>query len=617
MKIQHEDGYLSETALNELAARIGVPLHRLHEVASFFPHFKLKAPTAVEVHVCRDMACHLKGSTACRQALQDFAASVPGQKIHVEGVSCLGRCDQPVAVSINEKVFVGESAGRLQTIVQRMLAGETIEPPAANRASRGWKIDPYDGQRPYAQVRKFVEMQLEYNSWLERGKPAMDRPPQDPADWVLNELGVGDLRGMGGAAFEAYKKWTSVRRSRIKARGEVRRSDYIPDNPQSRPNPPPPIKYVVCNGDESEPGTFKDRDLLLCHPHLVLEGMILAGLTAGAGKGYIYIRHEYTEQIAVVQAAIEEARQLGACGTEIFGSELSFKLADVYVSPGGYICGEQNALLAAMQDFRAEPRNKPPSVSDEGLYGQPTVLNNVETFGWVPSILSRGGQWYADQGVNGGKGLRLFSVSGDVQTPGVFEVPVGIKLGELLQLAGGMADGKNLGSVALSGPSGGFMPPIVKLKSSNPRLAAKLQEMGIISGDPDAFDLLDLPLEFNLLKRQIMLGAAIVFYGDQANVLEQALNCIEFFANETCGKCVPCRLGTQKLKHLVQGAIERGDTLDGQLIDDLGVAMVEGSICGLGQVAPGSILSVLKHFPQTLTQLNLEQRAVATAASES
>ncbi len=651
MRIQHEQGYLSEAALNELSERINVPLHRLHEVASFFPHFRLEPSKAtVHVAVCRDMTCHLRGSPACRQTLDDFAKAIPNQKVHVEGVSCLGRCDQPVAVSINEKVFVGESVGRLQTIIQRMLAGEAIEPPASNRSSRGWKIDPYDGQRPYEMVRKFVRMHIEYQGWFESRKtqfaaPAAATGPLDdalladiarvegcpeaaiahyvrrskeerkrereflrtrpwliPAEWVLYELGVSDLRGMGGAAFPAGEKWKSVRRSKTKDRGQSMPSDYIPDNPQAHPGAPPPIKYVVCNGDESEPGTFKDRELLLCYPHLVLEGMILAGLTTGARQGYIYIRHEYTEQIAVVRQAIEEARTICA---ELFAREaaenLTFKLADVYVSPGGYICGEQNALLAAMHDFRAEPRNKPPSVSDEGLYGQPTVLNNVETFGWVPAILNRGGQWYAEQGVNRGKGLRLFSISGDLQRPGVYEVPVGITLGELLKLAGGMADGKELGSVALSGPSGGFTPRFVKLKSTLPRLSKQLVELGICRGDPDHFDLLDLPLEFDLLKRQIMLGAAIVFYGDQANILEQSLNCIEFFANETCGKCVPCRVGTQKLRHLVGEAV-KGRPLDQQLIADLNVAMVEGSICGLGQVAPGSIISILNHYPTSLPQ---------------
>ncbi len=262
-----------------------------------------------------------------------------------------------------------------------------------------------------SEVRAAIRLQLPKG-------PAETR--QRAAAEVLKALETANLLGMGGAGGRSWMKW-----------GDVQAAEGT-------------IKYVVCNGDESEPGTFKDRELLLRAPHLVIEGMMIGAFVAGASKGYVYIRHEYDEQIAAVRKAIQDARTAGVLGEHLYGTDFSFDL-EAFVSPGGYICGEQSALIEAMEDKRAEPRNRPPELQTNGLWDKPTLLNNVETFAWVPAILVKEfGKWYAGSGVNRCKGRRLFSLSGDVVKPGVYEVANGTPLRDLIKMAGG--DGRGQGS---------------------------------------------------------------------------------------------------------------------------------------------------------------------------
>jgi len=617
--LQHVHGYLSRDALESLSARNGAPLRRLHEVASFFPHFRLfEKPPAVTVQVCRDMTCHLRGSTVCREQLLHYSAEQGAERIRIEGVSCLGRCDQPLAVSINDRIFAAQSTDSIKQLIRQELTGTPAQPPAADRAAiPAWSIDPYEGQTPYAQVRKFCEMYRQWQPWMEMRRksraanapapvavsesspaasPAASDPnqPLDPYEWVLREMEAGNLRGMGGAGFPAHMKWREVRKNPLNDRITLQQGDYVPEAP---------CKYIVCNGDESEPGTFKDRELLARYPHLVLEGVILAGLITGAKQGYIYIRHEYPEQIEAVTAAIAAAYAAGVCGPNILGTDLSFELAE-FVSPGGYICGEQSALLAAMMDQRAEPKNKGVSVTQEGLYGQPTVVNNVETLAWVPAIAARGGAWYAGQARRGGKGKRFVSISGDLARPGVYEVPFGITLGELIEeFCGGMRDGLPLTAAALSGPSGGFLPATLNPQklSRDGAFADLLVKLGLLPDPQAQLDLRNLPLDWDLLRGTgIMLGAAHVIYGGPVNLFNQALNCVEFYRNESCGKCVPCRLGTQKLATMLGNTLADGHKLDQELVLDLAVTMDEASICGLGQVAANSIKHVFRYFESDL-----------------
>jgi len=570
-KIQHEHGYLSDGELRALSERTGEPLHRLHEVASFFPHYQLHSPPAADVKVCCDMACHLAGGEDVCRHLEEVGKQAQGQ-IDVKRVSCLGRCDGGPAVSINDQVYWNKSRSELETLLQTAAARQTLPKQRTSRPPPRWQIDPYGGRPHYEVVRRWAE------AWKADADPNSSQKRVRLGDPILKILEEGNLRGMGGAAFPTFRKWTTVRSA------------------------PGDVKYVVCNGDESEPGTFKDRDLLFFAPHLLVEGMVIAGLVSGAQRGYIYIRHEYEEQIEAVRTEISRAEREGFCGADILGTNLAFPV-EVFVSPGGYICGEESALLEAMEDRRAEPRNKPPLPVYEGLRGNPTIINNVETLSWVPALVLRGGAWYRDSGAHGACGMRFVSISGHVARPGVYEVPFGQTVRELIyDSAGGMSGGRKLKAIATSGPSGGFLPAMLDLSQVSPKFVQGLRNRGVVAGDAAWLDILDLPLDPALLQPfpDFMLGAAFVVYGDDADILLEALNCVEFYRNESCGKCVPCRLGTQKMVEMI------GDLLAGKRHDDLAAledlaqTMLLTAICGLGQVAANPLRTALRFFRQDL-----------------
>ncbi len=571
-KIQRECGYLPAERLKKLSEQIRQPLHRLHEVASYFPHFHLQPPAFAEVKVCCDMACHLSGGDRVRKHLEGVAEQIGGQKVNVKRTSCLGRCDGPPAVSINDHVYWNMSDEELETIVRSAAAQQPLVEQTIGTLAPHWQIDPYNGQGHYEAIRRWAD------AWNADANPDRDIKRMQLGDAILKTLKEGNLRGMGGAGRPTHEKWTNAR----KAREDV--------------------SYVVCNGDESEPGTFKDRDLMAFAPHLLLEGILVAGLVSGAKQGYIFIRHEYQEQIAAMQIEIDLARSRGLCGENILGTGISFPV-EVFVSPGGYICGEESALLEAMEDRRAEPREKPPLLELDGLFGKPTIVNNVETLCWVPAFLAKGGGWYRDQGTHGATGLRFVSISGHVAKPGVYEVPFGQTVRELIfDLAGGMSGGRKLKAIATSGPSGGFLPAVLDLTQVSPRFADRLKKRGIVSADAVRLDILDLTLDWDLFQRDCLLGAGFVVYGDDADMLVEALNCVEFYRNESCGKCVPCRVGTQKMVEMIQ------DLLDGKRHDDLATlhdlakVMSNASICSLGKIAADPLVSALRYFPQDLTK---------------
>jgi len=528
-EIQRQFGYIPADQLRSLATKIDVPLSRLHSVASFYPHFRLTPPPKVDVRVCQDMSCHLRGACELRADLENDFSRVDKTDVYLSGVSCLGRCDEAPAVSINDRIYSSMSRERVMEMVGGALAGGNL--PHAARVPRGANCasDPYanaDGAR-YAAVRSVVASR-DWNS-------------------AFTTLRASGLRGLGGAGFPTESKWQLVRQA---AGAE---------------------KYVVCNADESEPGTFKDRFILTHLPHLVIEGMILAGVLTGARTGILYIRHEYEEQEEILREEIRNCREQGLIGTNILGSECTFEL-DTFVSPGGYICGEESALLEAIEGKRAEPRNKPPFPVQRGLWNKPTVINNVETFANVPSILVRGVDFYKAQGTSGCAGLKFIGVSGAVVRPGVYEVPMGTPVSELIfKYAGGLPDGKKLKGFAPSGPSSGYLPA----------------------------SMADVRLDFkSLADAGSMLGSgALVVCAEDTCMLDMALNSTRFFRNESCGKCVPCRVGSQKMVELLTAwAAGEGSAGDLALIDELSEALRLTSICGLGQVVPAPISSVLKHF---------------------
>ena len=568
-------GYLTRDDLQKVAAELSVPLYRIESLVSFFPHFRTTPPPRVCVDICRDMSCHLNGSLPLTQRLADHAREEHGDAVEVRGVSCLGRCDRAPAAMINERLFVARSGNELVSAIDAAVAGI---PAKADTDAEGtvtgtadWQIDAGSDSRPtppdYGSVREYLKN-------------------PDPAG-VLKALETAGLLGMGGAGGRTYLKWGDV----LAAEGRQ--------------------KYVVCNADESEPGTFKDRELLLRFPHLVIEGMIIGALVVGAEQGWIYVRHEYPEQIERLRNEIRRATDIGVLGRDLLGSGENFRL-EIFVSPGGYICGEQTALIEAMEDKRAEPRNRPPELMTNGYRNQPTLLNNVETFAWVPAILRRdAGVWYRDAGRDSGpfelagqqqlaRGRRLFSISGDVARPGVYEVPTAITLGELIDdFAGGMRDGVGLAAVALSGPSGGLWPAEIPVAELNANFVKRF-----VPESTERIAIRDLPLDINVSRTiGFMLGAGIVVYGDRADLVAEALACSRFFRNESCGKCVPCRIGSEKITAMAS-AVHAGSVAAVELpvlqqtVQELGDVMEATSICGLGQVASNPVRSLFRFFPE-------------------
>lgn len=550
-KIQERCGWLPAEELRALSQRLTVPLHRLHEVASYYPLYRLKPPPRVDVKICRDMACHMAGAERVRAEVEMIASEYPAGSVSVDGVSCLGRCDKAVAAAVNDHHYVlSQTSESLRQLISKAYSKDPLPHAHWDMSPLGLTIDVYNGRSEYLAVKRWFEG-MEANA-------------------LLKELEVSGLRGMGGAGFPTFRKWMAVR---------------------GAPGQP---KYVVCNADESEPGTFKDRELLRRAPWLVIEGMVLAALVVGAEKGWIYIRHEYPDGIDAVRAELKRAREAGIIGSNILGKGKTFEL-DIFISPGGYVQGEESALLEAMEDRRGEPRNKPPFPVFQGLYGKPTVINNVETLSWVPGIVLHGGSWYRDMGVRGATGMRLVSISGDVAKPGVYEAPLGQTLRELIELAGGMAGGRPFKAVALSGPSGGFYPAQVPVSELPPKFVQTKMPVGATQ-----FDMLDLALDFTTCGEMgAMLGAACIVYNDTRDMVNQALNAVSFYRNESCGKCVPCRVGGQKMVEMTTELVE-GRSPPGrlELMRDLGETMGLTSICGLGQVASNPVTSVLKLFPE-------------------
>lgn len=526
--VQRQYGFLPPEQLAALSKKIDVPITRLHQVASFFPHFRLTPPPKADVRVCRDMTCHLMGADRLRANLERRFAGARKEEVTIGGVSCLGQCDHALACAINDVIYGDLDETRVEEMILAVLSRNELPEPhhAFHKVQCG--SDPYAaGGERYAAVRRLVES---------RGFNA-----------ALEALKASGLRGLGGAGFPTSMKWQAVR-----------------DQPGNE-------KYIVCNGDESEPGTFKDRFILTHVPHLTIEGMIVAGLITGSRKGVLYIRHEYEHQIAICEEELRRCRQEEILGPRVLGSDLAFEL-EVFVSPGGYICGEESALLEAIEGKRAEPRNKPPFPVAQGLWNKPTVINNVETFAHAAQVLVRGVDWYKAQGLFGTAGLKFVGVSGDVVRPGVYELPMGTPMSDLIyKHAGGLPAGKKLKAIAPSGPSAGYLPA----------------------------SMVDVHLDFkSLADVGSMLGSgAVVVCAEPTCMLDMALSATQFFRNESCGKCVPCRVGSQKMVEILTGWTQgRGQQSDLTLVNELSQALGLASICGLGQVVPAPIASVLKHF---------------------
>jgi NADH:ubiquinone oxidoreductase subunit F (NADH-binding) len=533
--IQERHHYLPEEELKALSERDRIPLYQIQAVASFYPQFRLTPPPALQLRICTDLACHLRGAPALRVALEE-RFSADGEAVGIEPCSCLGQCDRAPAVEANHTILAGEATEQLLKMVEAVRAGSplTDEPQSSGRLT----CDPYDAGDTYGALRTY-------------------EATPDP-DAVIATLKASGLRGLGGAGFPTGTKWEIVRG----ASGST--------------------KYVVCNADESEPGTFKDRFLLERAPHLVLEGMMLAARVVGATEAIVYIRHEYGRERRILELERERCVAAGLIDAGPGGARGLW--LRIFESPGGYICGEETALLEALEGRRAEPRNKPPFPGTYGLHGCPTVINNVETLAFVPVILRRGADWFKAQGRAGAPGVKVLALSGDVERPGAYEVPFGLTVREFLEeYGGGVCGGRALKAFSPGGASSGFLP------------ASQV----------------DLPLEFGALARAgSMLGSgAVVAIAEPACMLDLALNLVRFFRNESCGKCVPCRTGSQHLVRLLD-AFRHGEGTpeDLALIEELNDAMKTTSICGLGQVAAAPIISALRYFREEIVAHVTERR---------
>ncbi len=522
-RLQEERGYLDAKELSALAERLRVPLYRVEEVVTFYTHFRTSPPPKTEVAVCRDLSCHLlEGRDYCAR-LRELLDGESGA-VDVHEVSCLGRCEYAPAALVN-----GLPVGRVspEELTHRARNADML-PPLGLARSRRWRID-YCGERG--------ERYAVYKAYRER------RDSDAAAAEIIATLKQAGLRGMGGAGFPTGLKWELVRKEKA-----------VP-------------KYVICNADESEPGAFKDRVIHEELPHLVIEGMCLAGLVAGAKQGWVYVRNEYEPERRAMQLALDDARRRGVLGEH-------FDI-DIFVSPGGYILGEETALLEALEDRRGEPRNKPPYPGQTGLWSRPTLINNVETLALVPAILKHGPDWWKNEGVRGHSGLKFIGVSGHVENPGVFEIPLGTTVAELIKMAGGVIDGRPLKAFAPGGASSSFLP------------AKKA----------------DIEIDFETIaKAGSMLGAAaLVVIAEGTDMIEIATNVVRFFRNESCGKCVPCRVGTEKVVAMLEDILAgRGNGTLREVLPALEQTLAQTSICGLGQVALNPITSALQHWGDEL-----------------
>jgi formate dehydrogenase/NADH-quinone oxidoreductase subunit F len=514
--IQERVGWLPREELVALSRDVRRPLYEIEGLVSFYPHFRTDPPVMTELRVCHDLSCWLRGADERIAAIRERYGADADVEI-VEG-SCLGRCDIAPAGTVNEIPIRLDAA--LET-------GLDHRRPAPASSIRRWPNDPYSAPEDhYAVLRDVLAGRLETTS-------------------IIAALKDSGLRGMGGAGFPAGRKWDLV---------------------AAQENTP---KYVICNADESEPGTFKDREILATQPHLVLEGMLLGMLAVGAEEGWVFIRHEYGPEEQVIRREIEHLRTAGLIGPDAGGSGRRLSV-EVFTSPGGYILGEESALIECMEGHRGEPRNKPPFPGTYGLNGQPTLMNSVETFAHVPVIAARGASWWQAQGRGDHAGLKFFAVSGHVERPGVYCVPMGTTAREVLGVAGGVAGGRPLGAIQPGGASSNFIGP----------------------------DQLDAELDFGTLQAAgSMLGSgALVVMAEGTDLLAAAVNVLRFFRDESCGKCVPCRVGSAKAHVILSGLLEEGGgpaDVDSD-VRDLAEVMRRTSICGLGQVALGPVMSVLR-----------------------
>jgi NADH-quinone oxidoreductase subunit F len=550
--IQARIGWISQPALNYVCRRLTVPPAEAYGVATFYALLSTTPRQPVVAHVCDDIACRLAGAEETCEALGRMPVPDGTQWLRSP---CLGLCERAPAamftIAGEEARTVAVAPADAASIIGRLeTGGGTVDdfPPGASVPQAGspelrllarvGSVDP-GSLAAYRAAGGYEALMT-----------AFEIGPQA----VIDEVTASRLVGRGGAAFPTGRKWAAVAAA------------------QARPH------YLVCNADESEPGTFKDRVLLEDDPFSIVEAMTIAAFATGSERGFLYLRGEYPLAADRVTNAIEQAREANLLGPDIVGSGFAFDI-EIRRGAGAYICGEETALFNSIEGKRGEPRNKPPFPVEVGLFGQPTVVNNVETLANIPLIVNQGSASFAGIGTEGSTGPKLFCVSGNIAKPGVYEVSFGTTLHQLLEMAGGVPGGLAIRTVLLGGAAGGFVGP----------------------GD------LDVPLTFEGTRAiGATLGSGVVMVFDETADLVGTLRRIAaFFRDESCGQCVPCRVGTVRQEELLarlESGRPRGSTADELgLLREIGQAMRDASICGLGQTASAAIESAYRQ-PELILQ---------------
>jgi bidirectional [NiFe] hydrogenase diaphorase subunit len=504
-----------------------------------------------ELRVCIGSSCASLGSNELEQELSQHINSDESQKqCKVKGVGCNGLCSSAVMVSrydkqtntetLYEKVIKEDIPSLVHSFENSTLLEEKLCDMTSSFFTKQKKIvlenagiiDPDD-----------IEDYIAHDGYLALFTTLEELSPNE----IIEEIKLSGLRGRGGGGYPTGLKWESV--SKVE-------SDQ---------------KYIVCNGDEGDPGAFMDRAVMEADPHKVIEGMIIAGYACGASKGYIYVRAEYPIAVEKLNRAIKQAKRLGILGTKIASTGFDFDI-EIRLGGGAFVCGEATALVASIEGKRGNPRQKPPHLSDQGLWSAPTVLNNVETFANIAPILRNGGEWYKNIGTPTSSGTKVFALTGHINNTGLVEVPMGITLEELInEIGGGVPKGSKLKAIQTGGPSGGCIPK----------------------------ELLDTKVDYESFKAigSIIGSGGLIVMDESSNMVEVARFFMDFCQSESCGKCVPCRVGTTELMFLLDKFVAKKATQsDFELLKSLCEVVQNSSLCGLGQTAPNPVLSTIKYF---------------------
>ncbi len=507
--IQDAYGHLSAAHLRALAEEMRLSMAEIYEVATFYAHFDVvkegeTPPPALTIRVCDSLSCELAGAQQLKAALEE---GLDPSAVRVLRAPCMGRCDTAPTLEFGHKHIDHATAAKVKAAID---AHDTHA-----------EIPVYEGFDAYREAGGYVTLETlrKDGKWEE----------------VQDKVLASGLRGLGGAGFPSGKKWGFVRM-----------------------NAGP--RYLAVNGDEGEPGTFKDRFYLERTPHLFLEGMLIAALAVEAEKAFIYMRDEYPAVLHILAAEIKALEEAGIVPQGYI---------DLRRGAGAYICGEESAMIESIEGKRGMPRHRPPFVAQVGIFNRPTLVHNVETLYWVAKICREGPQILSSVEKNGRKGLRSYSVSGRVNSPGVYLLPAGSTIMDLIESAGGMLEGHQFESYQPGGPSSGILPAHMN----------------------------DIPLDFDTLQPHgsFIGSAAVVVMSDQDRARDAALNMLRFFEDESCGQCTPCRVGCEKAVKLMQA-----EKWDQSLLEEISATMVDASICGLGQAAPNPIRLTMKHFPQEI-----------------